>query len=327
MGDREIYYWEAIQEALREEMRGDENVFLLGEDIGVYGGAFGVTRGMISEFGWERVRNTPISENSIVGLAVGAALLGCRPVVEIMFMDFITLAIDQIVNHASKLSYIYGGSCKVPLVIRTPCGAGRSYGATHSQNLESLLMSVPGLKLVFPSTPYDAKGLLKTAIRDNNPVIFVEHKLLYGKRGFVPKDEYFLPFGEACIRKEGKDVTVISYSLMVQLSLEVAEELEGQGLSAEVIDLRTLKPLDSKTLIESVKKTGRAVIVEEGCKGGGVGAEIGMQILEGAFGYLDAPILRVAAKDIPIPYSPSLEKVTIPTKEDIKRAIKEVVLQ
>jgi len=320
-----ITFSQAINEAIKEEMKRDENVFLIGEDIGVFGGAFRVTKGLISEFGPERVRDTPISESAIMGTAVGAAITGMRPVVEIMFMDFITVAMDQIVNQAAKLSYIYGGQVKVPIVIRTPTGAKGGYGASHSQSLESWFIHVPGLKVVAPSTPYDAKGLLKSAIRDNNPVLFIENKVLYPEKGELPEKEYLIPLGKADIKKEGKDLTIITYSRMVPIAQDLSRELEGQGKSIEVIDLRTLLPLDIDTIGSSVKKTGKVVIVEEGCKTGGVGAEIASQIVENYFDYLDAPIKRVAAEDIPIPCSPSLEKLAIPNKEKILKAINSIL--
>lgn len=316
---------QAINQALREEMRKDKNVFLMGEDIGVYGGAFGVTKGLIDEFGPERVRNTPISEAAIVGTAIGAATLGMRPIVEIMFMDFITLAMDQIVNHAAKLSYIYGGQVKVPLVIRTPAGAKGGYGASHSQSLDSWFMHVPGLKVVAPSNPYDAKGLLKSAILDDNPVIFIENKVLYSQTGEVPEKEYLVPLSKAEIKREGSDLTIIAYSRMVPLSLKSADELKKKGKNIEVIDLRSLLPIDIGLIGESVKKTGRVVIVEEGCKTEGVGAEISSQIMENYFDYLDAPIKRVAAVNIPIPCTPVLENLAIPAEDEIIKAVNSIL--
>ncbi|NQT46881.1 MAG: alpha-ketoacid dehydrogenase subunit beta [Candidatus Omnitrophica bacterium] len=323
---REISYSEAIREALKEEMLKDESVFLLGEDIGFYGGAFGVTRGLIDEFGPERVKNTPISENSFVGVAVGAAMVGMRPIVEIMFMDFITLAMDQIVNHAAKLHYLYDGQVRIPLVVRTPAGAGRGYGASHSQSLEAWFMHVPGLKIVSPSTPYDAKGLLKTAIRDNNPVIFIENKLLYAAKGDVPKKEYTIPLGKADIKKRGKDLTIIAYSRMVHLALEAAEELKGGGVEAEVIDLRSLVPIDMDTVINSVKKTGRVIVVEEDNLTGGVGAEISSLVNEHVFKKLKAPVRRVASADVPIPCAPALEQAILPSKDKLIKIAKEIMM-
>lgn len=320
-----ISFSQAINEALREEMRRDKNVFLMGEDIGLYGGAFKVTKGLIDEFGPERVRETPISESAIAGTATGAAITGMRPVVEIMFIDFITLAMDQIVNHAAKLSYIYGGQVKVPLVVRTPTGAKGGYGASHSQSLEAWFIHVPGLKVVAPSTPYDAKGLLKSAIRDNNPVLFVENKILYSIEGEVPEEDYLIPIGKAEIKKLGKDLTIVSYSGMIPLVLEIAQELEKEGKSIEVVDLRTLSPLDIDTIGQSLKKTKKLIIVEEGCKTGGVGAEVASQVIEGYFDYLDAPIKRVASVDIPISFSPALEKITFPNKDSIIKAIDSLI--
>ena len=323
---REISYRDALREALREEMRRDPTVFLLGEDIGRYwGGAFKVTKGLAEEFGDERVRDTPISESAIVGAAVGAAITGMRPVAEIMFGDLTTLAMDQIVNQAAKIRYMFGGQTKVPLVIRTPFGGGVNIAAHHSQCLEALFMHVPGLQVAVPSTPYDAKGLLKTAIRNDNPVIFCEHKLLYPITGPVPDEEYTLPFGVADIKREGNDVTVVATLYMVHKALKAAEELEKDGISVEIVDPRTLVPLDKETIINSVKKTGRVVIVTEDCKTAGVSAEIAAVIAEEALDYLDAPIKRVANPDVPIPFSPPLESFVIPDEKRIIEAVKEVV--
>ncbi len=323
---REISYRDALREALREEMQRDPTVFLLGEDIGRYwGGAFKVTKGLAEEFGDERVRDTPISESAIVGAAVGAAITGMRPVAEIMFGDLTTLAMDQIVNQAAKIRYMFGGQAKVPLVIRTPFGGGVNIAAHHSQCLEALFMHVPGLQVAVPSTPYDAKGLLKTAIRNDNPVIFCEHKLLYPITGPVPDEEYTLPFGVADIKREGNDVTVVATLYMVHKALKAAEELEKDGISVEIVDPRTLVPLDKETIINSVKKTGRVVIVTEDCKTAGVSAEIAAVIAEEALDYLDAPIKRVANPDVPIPFSPPLESFVIPDEKRIIEAVKEVV--
>lgn len=320
---RTITYSEAIKEAMSQEMRRNENVFIMGEDIGVYGGAFGVTRGMIEEFGPERVRVTPISEAAITGCAVGAALTGLRPILELQFSDFITIATDQIVNQAAKLRYMYGGKAQVPIVIRTPGGSGAGLAAQHSQSLEAWMAHVPGLKVIQPSTPYDAKGLLQAAIEDNNPVIFYEHKLLYNLKGEVPEKSYSIPLGKADIKKEGKDLTIIATSIMVHRALEAANDLEEEGISAEVIDPRTLVPLDEETIINSVKKTGRAVVVYEGVKRGGYGAEIVSMLQESeAFDYLDAPIIRVAGKPVPIPYNRELEKHAVPQVSDIITAAK-----
>jgi len=323
---REITYAEAIREALRQEMRSDERVFLLGEDLGVYGGAFGVTYGLLEEFGEERVRDTPISEAAIVGAAVGAALTGMRPVAEIMFMDFITIAMEELVNQGAKLRFMFGGKAKVPMVLRTAAGAGTGAAAQHSQSLEAWLVHVPGLKVVMPSTPYDAKGLLLASIRDDNPIIFVEHKLLYKTKGPVPEEGYTIPLGVADIKREGKEVTIIATSLLVLRALQAAEELAKEGIEAEVVDPRTLKPFDADTVNRSVMKTGRALIVHEAPLTGGVGAEIAARIAEGpAFDYLDAPIKRLAGLDIPIPYNPTLEYHTVPQVENIIEAARELV--
>ncbi|RLI22653.1 alpha-ketoacid dehydrogenase subunit beta [Candidatus Bathyarchaeota archaeon] len=323
---REISYRDALREALREEMLRDPTVFLLGEDIGRYwGGAFKVTKGLAEEFGDERVRDTPISESAIVGAAVGAAITGMRPVAEIMFGDLTTLAMDQIANQAAKIRYMFGGQTKVPLVIRTPFGGGVNIAAHHSQCLEAWFMHVPGLQVAVPSTPYDAKGLLKTAIRNDNPVIFCEHKLLYPITGPVPEEEYTLPFGEADIKREGSDVTIVATLYMVHKALNATEKLEEEGISAEVVDPRTLVPLDKETIINSVKKTGRVVIVSEDCKTAGVSAEIAAVIAEEALDYLDAPIKRVANPDVPIPFSPPLENFVIPDENRIIEAVKQVV--
>ena len=323
---REISYRDALREALREEMQRDHTVFLLGEDIGRYwGGAFKVTKGLAEEFGDERVRDTPISESAIIGAAVGAAITGMRPVAEIMFGDLTTLAMDQIVNQAAKIRYMFGGQAKVPLVIRTPFGGGVNIAAHHSQCLEALFMHIPGLQVAVPSTPYDAKGLLKTAIRNDNPVIFCEHKLLYPITGPVPEEEYTLPFGEADIKREGSDVTIIATLYMVHKALNASEKLKEEGINAEVVDPRTLVPLDKETIINSVKKTGRVVIVTEDCKTAGVSAEIAAIIAEEALDYLDAPIKRVTNPDVPIPFSPPLESYVIPDEKRIIEAVKEVV--
>jgi pyruvate/2-oxoglutarate/acetoin dehydrogenase E1 component len=321
----ETTYRQAIQEALIEEMESDPNVFLMGEDIGTLGGAFGVTAGLLDRFGPDRVRETPMSEAAIVGVATGASLLGMRPVVEIMFMDFITLAMDQILNHATKFPFIFGEEVKVPLVIRTTCGGWRGYGPTHSQSLESWFLHVPGLNVILPSTPYDAKGLLKTALRSGQPTLYIEHKLLYGSRGKIPEDDYTVPLGTPVVIREGNDVTVVAYSYLVTQALAVATELHGEGIEAEVFDLRTLAPLGIEAVVDSVKKTGRVVLIEEGNKTGGVGAEIGSQIMEHAYEYLDAPIVRVAADDTPVPCNRSLEDAMLPSYADIKEAITRVL--
>ncbi|HOB43788.1 MAG TPA: alpha-ketoacid dehydrogenase subunit beta [Bacillota bacterium] len=315
----------AINEALRQEMRRDPNVYVIGEDVGVFGGCFGVTAGLIDEFGPKRVIDTPITESAIIGNALGAAATGLRPVAEIMFMDFVGVTMDQIYNQAAKMRYMFGGKAKIPMVIRTACGAGGSAAAQHSQSLEAWFMHVPGLKVVAPSTAYDAKGLLVSSIRDDNPVIFVEHKFIYDLEGEVPEDIYSIPLGKADVKRQGSDVTVIATMAMVHKALEVAEELSKEGISVEVIDPRTLQPLDGETIIESVKKTHKVVIVHEAVKFAGPGAEIAAMIAEEAFDYLDAPIKRVAAPFTPVPFSPVLEQAYIPSKEKIIAAVKEAV--
>jgi pyruvate/2-oxoglutarate/acetoin dehydrogenase E1 component len=318
---RELTYLEAIREALTQEMRHDPNVFLLGEDIGVYGGAFGVTRGMLEEFGPERVRDTPISEAAIAGAATGAALMGMRPVMEIMFMDFITIAMNQLVNQAAKIRFMFGGKASIPMVIRTPAGSGTGAAAQHCQSLEAWFINVPGIKVVAPATPYDAKGLLITAIRDNNPVLFMEHKLLYRTKGPVPEELYSIPLGQAVVRREGRDATVLTYSVMVPRALEAAEQLSREGIELEVVDLRSLKPLDQATIVASVSKTGRVLIVHEAPRTGGFGGELAAVIAESeAFDYLDAPIRRLAGRDVPIPYNRALERAAVPQVEDIVAA-------
>jgi len=323
---REATIRDALREALREEMRRDNTVFLLGEDIGRYwGGAFGVTKGLAEEFGDERVRDTPISENAVIGVGVGAAITGMRPVAEIMFGDLTALAIDQICNQAAKVRYMFGGQASAPLVIRTPFGAGVNIASHHSQSLEAWFMHTPGLHVAVPSTPYDAKGLLKTAIRGSNPVLFVEHKLLYPVKGLVPDEDYTVPFGVADVKREGKDVTIVATLYMVHKALAAAEQLSKEGVSAEVVDPRTLSPLDRKAIVKSVRKTGRIVIVSEDCKTAGVSAEIASVVAEEALDYLDAPIKRVAEPDTPIPFSPPLEKFVIPDEKSIIKAVKELI--
>jgi len=322
---REITYREAIREALAEEMRGNKSVFLLGEDIGVYGGVYSITKGLLEEFGPGRVLDTPLSEAVIAGAATGAAMIGTRPIAEIMYIDFMTFAMDQIVNQAAKARYMSGGNVKIPMVIRTQGGAGRSTAAQHSQSLEAWFMHTPGLRVVMPSTPYDAKGLLKTSIRDDNPVIFIEHKLLYNTKGKVPEKEYTLALGKADIKRQGDDITLVAYSRQVLFALEAAIDLSDKGVSVEVIDLRTLNPLDIDTIVNSVKKTGRIIVCEEDCKTGGVGGEISAQIMENAFDYLDASLVRVAAKDIPVPYARNLEAATIPSKDNIIKAVERII--
>jgi pyruvate dehydrogenase E1 component beta subunit len=318
-------YVKAIKDALAEEMRRDDRVFVMGEDVETMGGVFGCTKGLLSEFGHDRIRNTPISEAAFTGAGLGAALTGMRPVVEIQYVDFILCAMDQVINQIAKYRYASGGYAGVPLVIRAQQGSGRGNGVQHSQNLETLFCHFPGLKVVMPSTPYDAKGLLKTAIRDNNPVMFFEHKLLYQTRGEIPDEEYLIPFGKADIKRPGKDATIIATSWMVLKALEAAEELAKQNIDAEVIDPRTLVPLDEKTILESVKKTGRAVVVHESHEVCGTGAEIAYIIHDKAFDYLDAPVKRVAAYQVPVPYSKKLEVMLIPSTERIINTVREVL--
>lgn len=317
-GKREITYLEAIREALTQEMRRDPSVFLIGEDIGVYGGAFGVTWGMLDEFGPERIRETPISEAAIAGAATGAALMGMRPVMEIMFMDFVTIAMNQLVNQAAKIRFMFGGKASIPLVCRTPAGSGTGAAAQHSQCLEQWFVHVPGIKVVAPSTPADAKGLLVASIRDNNPVMFVEHKLLYRTKGPVPEELYTIPLGTAEVKREGKHLTIIAYSVMVPRALEAAEKLAEEGIEVEVVDPRTLKPLDKETIIRSVCKTGKVLIVHEAPVTGGFGGELAAVIAESeAFDYLEAPIRRLCGRDVPIPYNRTLERAAVPQVEDI----------
>jgi pyruvate dehydrogenase E1 component beta subunit len=322
---RDITYRQAIQEALREEMQRDESVFLLGEDIAEFGGSYKVTAGLLDEFGPERVRNTPISEAAIVGTALGASLVGMRPVAELMYVDFSAIAMDQIVNQAAKVRYMFGGKAKASLVIRTQGGAGRSSAAQHAQSLEAWFVHIPGLKVVQPSTPYDAKGLLKSAIRDDNPVMFLEHKLLYPVQGPVPEEEYLIPLGQADIKRAGSDVTVVATSRMVHRALAAVETLASEGIEAEVIDPRTLNPLDEETILISVRKTQRLVVVYEAYERCGIGAEIAALVASKAIDSLDAPIERVAALNTPVPFSPKLENYVIPNEERIIAGIKQVL--
>ncbi len=323
---KEVTIRDALREALREEMQREESVFLIGEDIGRHwGGAFGVTKGLAEEFGDERVRDAPISENAIVGVAVGAAITGMRPVAEIMFGDLTALAVDQICNQAAKIRYMFGGQVSVPCVVRTPFGAGVNIASHHSQSLEAWFMHTPGLHVAVPSTPYDAKGLLKTAVRGNDPVFFVEHKLLYPMKGMIPDEDYTVPFGIAEVKREGKDVTIVATLYMVHKALAAAEQLSKEGVSAEVMDPRTLVPLDKTSIVKSVRKTGRLVIVSEDCKTAGVSAEIAAVVAEEALDYLDAPIKRVAEPDTPIPFSPSMEQFVIPNEKSIVQAVRSVV--
>jgi len=313
---------EAIREALAEEMTREPTMFLIGEDIGQPGGCYKVTEGLQRRFGADRVMDTPISEEGFVGIGVGAALTGMRPVVEIMFGDFLTLAMDQIVNQAAKFCYMTGGQAKVPLVLRTTMGAGCAAAAQHSQSLQVWMAHIPGLKVVMPSTPYDAKGLMKTAIRDDNPVIVFEHKMMYGLKGPVPVDEYTVPFGVADVKVEGSDVTVVATSSMVHVAIQAAQMLAEEDISVEVVDPRTLKPLDTETIVRSVKKTSRAVVIDEGYLSYGVTAEIAAIIADEAFYYLDAPVKRIGAADVPIPFAPVLEAATIPTAQVVVDTVK-----
>lgn len=323
---RELSYAEAIREALRQEMRRDERVFLLGEDIGVYGGAFGVTGDLVHEFGNERVRDTPISEAAIAGLAIGAAISGLRPVAEIQFSDFLTLSTDQLVNQAAKMRFMFGGKIAVPLVLRTPAGSGTGAAAQHSQSLEAWFAHIPGLKVVTPATPHDAKGLLIGAIRDPNPVLIFEHKLLYRTKGPVPEALYAEPLGQALVRRPGRHATVIAYSVMVGRALEAAQQLAVEGIELEVIDVRSLRPLDEATLVESARRTGRVLIVHEAVRTGGFGGEIAARLAESdAFDFLDAPIRRLAGRDVPIPYNRRLERSAVPQVEDIVAAARGLV--
>jgi pyruvate/2-oxoglutarate/acetoin dehydrogenase E1 component len=323
MPSREITYREAVREAMVEAMREDPEVFLMGEDVGVYGGAFGVSRGMVEEFGEERVVDTPISEAGYVGLCAGAALMGMRPIAELQFSDFITHCMDQLVNQAAKIRYMFGGEGRVPMVVRTPGGAGTGAAAQHSQSLEAWFVHVPGLKVVMPSTPYDAKGLLRAAIDDPNTVIFYEHKLLYNRKDEVPEEDYRIPLGEAHVSREGGDVTIATAGLMHQYALEAANSLSDGGVEAEVVDLRTLSPMDHEAVQRSVEKTGRLVVVEEDVKTAGWGAEVVSRIVESeSFYALDRAPARVAGADVPIPYNKKLEAHVRPTPEKVVEAVR-----
>ncbi len=323
---RELSYAEALREALRQEMAKDERVFVLGEDIGTYGGAFGVTDGLLEEFGPERIRDTPISEAAITGCAIGAALTGLRPVLEIQFADFITLCMEQLVLQGAKLRFMFGGKARVPLVLRTPGGSGTGAAAQHSESLEAWFVHVPGLKVVAPSTPADAKGLLATSIHDDNPVIFFEHKLLYRTRGPVPEEPYTIPLGRADVKRQGSDVTVIATSAMVARALAAAERLAQDGIDAEIIDPRSLRPLDTDTILASTRKTGRVVIVYEAVKTLGIGAEIAARIAESdALYHLQAPIVRLGGQECPIPYNRTLERAAVPQEDDIAAAVRQVL--
>ena len=321
MSDQEISFREALRQAMQEEMQRDETVFLIGEDVGLSGGIFKCSEGLLEEFGPERVVDAPISEAGYVGLSIGAAMTGLRPIAELMFGDFILLAMEQIVNQAAKIRYMSGGQCKVPLTIRASMGAGRSSAAQHSQSLHALCAHIPGLKVVMPSCPRDAKGLLKTAIRDDNPVIFFEDKMMYNDTGPVPEGECALPLGQADIKRVGDHITLIATSSMVGVSLKAADLLAENDIHAEVVDLRTLFPLDRETLLQSVRKTGYAVVVDEGSQRYGITGEIAATISEAAFDYLDGPVLRIGAADVPVPFSPPLEFSTIPDEQRIVRAV------
>ncbi len=316
---------EAISQALWEEMERDPKVFIMGEEVGVWGGSYAVTRGFYDHFGPERVRDTPISEAAIVGAAIGAALTGLRPVAELMTINFAYVAMDHIVNEAAKLHYMFNGQFILPMVIRTINGGGRQLGATHSQSTEAIFAHFPGLKVVLPGTPADAKGLLKAAIRSNDPVMFIEHATLYQMRGEVPEGDYVVPIGKSVVQRPGKDVTIVTYSKMLDVSTKAADELAKEGVEAEIVDLRSLRPLDMEPVIESFKKTNRAVIVEEGWPTFGVGAEVSARIYEQAFDYVDVPIKRVTQKDVPLPYSRELEQSALPGVPDVVAAVKEVL--
>jgi pyruvate dehydrogenase E1 component beta subunit len=320
-----IYYRQALNHAMREEMRRDPDVFMIGEEVAQYQGAYRVTEGLLDEFGADRVRDTPIAEEVIVGIGVGAAMLGLRPVVELMTINFSLLAIDQIVNHAAKIPYMSNGQFRVPLVVRCPEGAGMQLGAKHSQHFEAWFAHIPGLIVVAPATPYDAKGLLKSSIRDDNPVIFIENQLLYTTKGEVPDDDYTVPLGKANVAREGTDVTIVTYLRMLSVALKAADVLAGDGISAEVIDLRTLRPLDMTAVLDSVRKTNRVVIVEEDWPQFGIGAQIADDIQKNAFDYLDAPVSRVTSEDVPMPYSRDLELSALPDEGKVVAAVRKVL--
>jgi pyruvate dehydrogenase E1 component beta subunit len=318
----QITYRQALHDTLREELQRDENIFLMGEEIGNFEGSYKITAGLLKEFGPRRVVDTPICENGFVGMATGAAMLGLRPVVEIMTINFIVLAMDEIVNHAAKIYYMFGGQCPIPLVIRTPGGGGQQLAATHSQNLEVWFAHVPGLKVVAPSTPADARGMLRTAVRDNNPIIFLENLALYNVKGDVPDGDYSVPFGQAKVTKEGKDLTVVSYSRMAAVALDVAQRMEQENqLSIEVVDVRSLRPMDTQTIVNSVKKTNRAIVFEEDWLSFGIGAEIAARVQEEAFDELDAPVKRVASVEVPLPYSKPLERAALTGAKQLVDAI------
>jgi pyruvate dehydrogenase E1 component beta subunit len=316
---------EAISQALWEEMEADPRVFIMGEEVGVWGGTYAVTKGFYDHFGPRRIKDTPIAEAAIIGGAIGAALAGTRPVAELMTINFAFSAMDHIVNEAAKLHYMFGGQFVLPLVIRAVGGGGRQLGATHSQTPDAIFAHFPGLKVIAPGTPADAKGLLKAAIRCNDPVLFIEHATLYQTRGEVPDGDYVVPIGKSIVQRPGKDVTIVTYSKMLEISLKAAEQLAAEGIDVEIVDLRTLRPLDMEPVIESVKKTNRAVVVEEGWKSFGVGAEVASRIYEEAFDHLDAPVKRVAQLEVPLPYNRNLEQLAIPNPEWVVKAVKEVL--
>lgn len=321
---RNIFFREAVREAMQQEMKQDPTVFLVGQDVGLYGGAFRVTEGMYEEFGENRVIDAPISEAAMVGAGIGAAMVGMRPIIEIQYADFLTIPMDQLVNNAAKMNYLYGGELSVPLVVRAAFGAGRYSGPHHSQSPEAWFLNVPGLKLIMPSTPYDAKGLLIAAIRDPDPCIFFECKLLYSTKGDVPEEPYELPIGVADIKRPGKDITIVATGLMLYRALQASKQLEASGISAEIIDPRTLVPLDVEAIVKSVRKTARLMVVHEAPKTGGFGAEIAAVVGEEAFGYLDAPIKRLTGADTPVPFSPPLEDKYLPDIKDIVKAAVEL---
>jgi len=316
---------EAISQALWEEMERDSDVFIMGEEVGVWGGTYAVTKGFYDHFGAERVRDTPISEAVIVGAAIGAALTGLRPIAELMTINFAFSAFEHIVNEAAKLRYMFGGQFTIPMVIRAPGGGGRQLGATHSQTPDAIFAHFPGLKVVAPGTPKDAKGMLKGAIRSDDPILFIEHATLYQSRGEVPEDDYTVPLGKSNLHRPGSDITIVTYSKMLDVSSQAAEQLAEEGIEAEIIDLRSLRPLDMEPVVKSFKKTNRAVVVEEGWRSYGVGSEVVTRIYEEAFDYVDAPIQRVAQKEVPLPYNRKLEQMAIPQVEDVIKAVKEVV--
>jgi pyruvate dehydrogenase E1 component beta subunit len=324
---KESTYANAVKEAIAEEMRRDEDVFIMGEDIGVYGGAFGVTLGLIDEFGEDRVRDTPISEAALVGTGAGAAVTGMRPIVEIQFSDFLDIAMDQLANQAAKMRYMFGGRAQVPLVVRTPAGSGTGAAAQHSQSMEAWYAHVPGLKVVVPGTPRDAKGLLISAIRDDNPVVFLEQKKLYKEKGEIPEEQYAEPLGKSDVKREGKDLTIVTYGRMLSMCMSLADELaQSDGIEIEIVDPRTLRPLDLEPIVESVSKTGHAMVVHEAVQFGGFGGEIAASIADSeAFYYLDAPVRRIGGVDVPIPYNPELERNAVPTRERVTAEIRELL--